>query len=187
LVRIARVDEILVARSDQLSGGMRQRVVIAAAIAAQPRLLIADEPTTALDASIQHEILKLLVSLRRELGMALLLVTHDLAVVEETCDRISVMYAGASMEDGPVDELLEGSLHPYTRALRDSSIHHAIPGTRIPAILGDPVSVGAWPDGCRFHPRCAFVAPECSIGRQPELESVDMSRTACLRWRELPR
>ena len=155
----------------ELSGGQRQRVMLAMALACGPSLLIADEPTSALDASVQAEILQLLAELRARREMALLLITHDLAVVAELADRVAVMYAGRIVEEGDVLTLFEHASHPYTQgllrsrpglfgqgalgpgALRDGQRFHAIPGN-VPAL-------GAWPAGCRFHPRCALTDHRC--------------------------
>jgi oligopeptide/dipeptide ABC transporter ATP-binding protein len=146
----------------QLSGGMKQRVMLAMALACRPKLLIADEPTTALDVTIQAEILELLRELSRELGMALLLITHDLGVVNELADRVAVMYAGRIVEEGPRAELLAVPRHPYTQGLL-----RAIPGrahaprSRLAEIPGAVPAPAAWPPGCRFHPRCERALPLC--------------------------
>jgi oligopeptide/dipeptide ABC transporter ATP-binding protein len=180
-VHIARPAVVLGMRPDQLSGGMRQRVMIALALARRPRMLVADEPTTALDVSIQREIIKLLKSIREDLGLALLLITHDVAVLEEMCDRLVVMYAGATVEAGSLTPVVDRPLHPYTRALVDSRIDLALPGERIPTIGGDPASPGAWGPGCRFAPRCPHAEPQCLDGGQPPLvEIADGQRSACL-------
>jgi len=179
-VKIPRAKQILDARSHQLSGGMRQRVMIAAAIAQQPKLLVADEPTTALDVTVQREILTLIASLRKELGMALILVSHDLAVIEEVCESMMVMYAGASVESGPVETLAYAPRHPYTRSLRASRIDTATPGKDIETIPGEPLSVGKWPAGCRFAPRCPYVEDDCRQGTQPPLRPVDRQLSACI-------
>ncbi len=181
VVRIPRPQSIMGARPNELSGGMRQRVMIAGALAARPRLLVADEPTTALDVTVQREILTLIAELRRELGMALILVSHDLAVVEEVCDRVMVMYAGASVEHGQVSEVVRSPRHPYTAALSASRIDAATPGQDVEAIEGEPPTLGAWPAGCRFWPRCPLAADVCRGGPQPRLRTVDRRATACIR------
>jgi oligopeptide/dipeptide ABC transporter ATP-binding protein len=168
----------------QLSGGMRQRVMIAIALACDPKLLIADEPTTALDVTIQAQIIALLKALQRERNMAMIFVTHDLKLVEEIADHVAVMYASQIVEQGPVAEILTRPRHPYTRALLDCTPHGArnrrlspIPGT-----LPNPISP---PQGCRFHPRCRFAKKACVAG-EPPLEEVSADHvTRCIRWREI--
>ena len=179
-VQIPRAQQVLKARSHQLSGGMRQRVMIAAAIAQGPKLLIADEPTTALDVTIQREILSLITQLRQDLNMALILVSHDLAVIEEVCDNVMVMYAGASVEAGPVEALSKAPRHPYTRALRVSRVDRAVPGQDLEAIPGDAASVGSWPEGCRFWPRCALADGDCRRDPQPALMPIAQQLSACI-------
>ena len=142
MVRIPRAQAVLDERSHQLSGGMRQRIMIAAALAQKPKLLVADEPTTALDVTVQKEILGLIGRLRRELGMALILVSHDLAVIEEVCDRVMVMYAGATVEAGPVGATVSAPRHPYTRALRLSRVDTAQRGQPLATIGGEPPTIG---------------------------------------------
>ncbi|TAK34617.1 MAG: ABC transporter ATP-binding protein [Chloroflexota bacterium] len=181
LVRIPRAKLLLEEHPHQLSGGMRQRVMIAAALAQRPKLLIADEPTTALDVTIQREILTLMAGLRRDLGMSLILVSHDLAVIEEVCDSVMVMYAGASVEVAPVEVLRRAPQHPYTRALRSSRVDTATPGQDLDAPSGEPVAVGAWPEGCRFAPRCALVDQTCQRGPQPPLMGNAHQSSACIR------
>lgn len=180
IVRIPRAQDVLREYSFQLSGGMRQRVMIAAALAQKPKLLVADEPTTALDVTVQKEILTLISRLRRELGMALILVSHDLAVIEEVCDNLMVMYAGASFEAGPVSATVRHPRHPYTKALHDSRVDTAERGKPLEAIAGEPPTVGAWPQGCRFWTRCPIVQDNCKVGNQPPLRPVDKQLTACL-------
>jgi oligopeptide/dipeptide ABC transporter ATP-binding protein len=148
----------------ELSGGMRQRVMIALALCSGPDLLVADEPTTALDVTIQAQILDLLASLRRELGMTMIFITHDLGVVERVADRIAVMYAGRIAEEGPAERILASPRHPYTRGLLDS-----VPGFRprtgrLPSIAGAVPSPRDWPSGCRFHPRCPNADATCREG-----------------------
>ena len=145
----------------ELSGGLRQRAMIALAIASQPALLLADEPTTALDATVQIQVLLLLRRLQRELGMALVFVTHDLGVAAEIADDVAVMYAGRLVETGPVEQVLRSPAHPYTRALMASSVHGAMPGSRLPAIDGAPPDLSALPPGCPFAPRCPSAVAAC--------------------------
>jgi oligopeptide/dipeptide ABC transporter ATP-binding protein len=139
-----------------LSGGMRQRVMIAMALACDPKLLIADEPTTALDVTIQAQILDLLQRLQRELGMGIILITHDLGVVAETCDRVIVMYAGQVFEEGPVDDVFHDPQNPYTEGLLRSIPQLTRDDARLAVIPGVVPSAAAWPDGCRFHTRCPY-------------------------------
>ena len=179
-VRIPRPTAVMRSRPHQLSGGMRQRVIIAAAIAQRPKLLIADEPTTALDVTVQSEILALINELREELGMALLLVSHDLAVIEEMCSLMAVMYAGATVEVGPTEDLISSPNHPYTRALNTSRTDRARPGEVLESIPGDAVSVGHWPNGCRFWPRCPIVEQDCQDGLQPDLLATEQRASACI-------
>ncbi len=180
LVRIPRAKVVLNQHSNQLSGGRRQRVMIAAALAQKPKLLVAAEPTTALDVTVQKEILGLIGKLRRELGMALILVSHDLAVIEEVCDSLMVMYAGASFERGSVSAVVARPRHPYTRALHDSRVDTAERGKALEAIAGEPPTVGAWPAGCRFWQRCTLGDDACQHGPQPPLRSVGDQMSACI-------
>lgn len=180
VVRIPRAKDVLKEYSYQLSGGMRQRVMIAAALAQKPKLLVADEPTTALDVTVQKEILTLISRLRRELGMALILVSHDLAVIEEVCDSLMVMYAGTSFEAGPVSTTVRSPRHPYTKALHDSRVDTAERGKPLEAIAGEPPTIGAWPPGCRFWPRCPMGDDKCREGKQPPLRRVGTQLTACI-------
>jgi oligopeptide/dipeptide ABC transporter ATP-binding protein len=151
----------------QLSGGLKQRVMIAIALAARPQLLIADEPTTALDVTIQAQILELLARLARETGTAILLITHDLGVVNEIADRVAVMYAGRIVEEGTRAVVLGAPRHPYTRGLLRSMPGRVAPGERLAEIPGVVPSPGAWPIGCRFADRCAQVMDVCHA-RDPE-------------------
>ncbi len=151
----------------QLSGGMNQRVMIAMAIACNPRLLIADEPTTALDVTIQAQILDLLLQLQRERGMALVLITHDMGVIAETVQRVVVMYAGQVAEKRPVDALFAAPRHPYTAALLDALPERAIGKTRLPTIPGVVPGQYDRPTGCLFHPRCARAEARCAREAPP--------------------
>ncbi|RMH22283.1 MAG: ABC transporter ATP-binding protein [Gemmatimonadetes bacterium] len=169
----------------QLSGGMRQRVMIAMALSCEPRLLIADEPTTALDVTIQAQILDLLAGLRRAHGMSMLLITHDLGVVAEVCDRVVVMYAGQVVESGTVEEVFYDPRHPYTRGLLQSVPDVAAAGgeRRLNPIPGLVPSPTAWPDGCRFHDRCGVAEPRCA-GTPPPLFELGRADRACRCWLE---
>jgi oligopeptide/dipeptide ABC transporter ATP-binding protein len=180
MVRIPRAQAVLGERSHQLSGGMRQRIMIAAALAQKPKLLVADEPTTALDVTVQKEILSLISRLRQELGMALILVSHDLAVIEEVCDSVMVMYAGATVEAGPVSAIVSAPRHPYTRALRLSRVDTAMRGQPLETIGGEPPTIGAWPQGCRFWPRCSLGDEHCRQGAQPALHQIGPQWSACI-------
>ncbi|MBN9611116.1 MAG: hypothetical protein BGO26_13780 [Actinobacteria bacterium 69-20] len=147
----------------ELSGGMRQRVMLALAIAANPRLLIADEPTTALDVSTQAQVLALIKRLREESGMSVLLVSHDFGVISAMCDRVVVMYGGFVVESGTIAQVYSAPRHPYTRALLDAVPDLTIPqpGYRRPTIQGPPLGTVAYQGGCPFEPRCRFARPEC--------------------------
>ncbi|QCG96269.1 ABC transporter ATP-binding protein [Azospirillum sp. TSA2s] len=162
----------------QLSGGMSQRVMIAIAIACNPRLLVADEPTTALDVTIQKQILDLLVQLQRERGMALILITHDMGVVAETAQRVVVMYAGQVAETRPVGSLFERPRHPYTGALLDALPERALGKRRLPTIPGMVPGIADRPAGCLFSPRCRFADARCRAER-PALFDVDDGRARC--------
>jgi peptide/nickel transport system ATP-binding protein len=182
LVEIAEPERRAAAYPHQLSGGMRQRVMLAIALAARPRLLIADEPTTALDVTIQAQILDLLARLRRELAMAVLLVTHDLGVVAERADRIAVMYAGRIVETGDADAVLRQPRHPYTRGLLASIPRlGAASGTRLAAIPGMVPDLRQRPSGCRFRDRCGDAIDDCARIDPPLHRLADGRQAACIR------
>jgi peptide/nickel transport system permease protein len=169
----------------ELSGGMAQRVCLAAALAGNPRLLIADEPTTALDVTVQAEILDLMRELQRDTGTAVLLITHDGSVVADICDRVVVMYAGQVVERGPILPIFEQPLHPYTQALLHSNPHYFNTARRLPTIPGTVPQPGAWPEGCHFHPRCTYATDACQTQKIP-LESAGTERqTRCIHYSAL--
>lgn len=185
-VGIADPERRLQSYPHQLSGGMRQRVMIAIALACAPRLLIADEPTTALDVTIQSQIVRLLHELKERLGMALLFITHDLGLVAEIADRVAVMYAGQVVETGPVDQVLEAPAHPYTRALlecRPQRVYRddGTDGRVLRPIAGSPPSPTATHTGCRFASRCARVESAC-LREPPALSALGEARSVrCFR------
>ena len=167
----------------EMSGGMQQRVMIAMALASEPKLLVADEPTTALDVTIQAQILELLSELKRRLGMAILLITHNLGIVGDMADRVAVMYAGQIVELSPAKELLRRPLHPYTKALMASVPKLHGTADRLSAIPGNVPRLGNFPPGCRFAPRCPIAKPECS-DKLPELVEVEAGRfVRCPFWK----
>ncbi len=162
----------------QFSGGMRQRVVIALALAAEPQLIVADEPTTALDVSIQAQIIQLLKRLCRERGAAVMLITHDMGVIAETCDRVAVMYAGRIAEIGPVREVIHAPAHPYTRGLMAAIPDIAVDRERLHQIDGAMPRLNAIPAGCAYHPRCPQAQDRCHRDR-PTLMQAGATRAAC--------
>src|SRR6516164_920312 len=167
----------------EMSGGMQQRVMIAMALASEPKLLVADEPTTALDVTIQAQILDLLRELKQRLGMAILLITHNLGIVGDMADRVAVMYAGQIVELAPARELLRRPFHPYTRALMNSVPKLAGDADRLSAIPGNVPRIGNFPSGCRFYPRCPSARPECEK-TAPELMEVEPGRfVRCPFWK----
>jgi peptide/nickel transport system ATP-binding protein len=167
----------------EMSGGMQQRVMIAMALASEPKLLVADEPTTALDVTIQAQILDLLSELKQRLGMAILLITHNLGIVGDMADRVAVMYAGQIVELAPAKELLRRPLHPYTKALMNSVPKLRGDADRLSAIPGNVPRIGKFPPGCRFAPRCPIAKPECSE-KIPELLEVEPGRfVRCPFWK----
>ena len=167
----------------ELSGGMRQRVVIAIALSGDPQLLLCDEPTTALDVTIQDQILKLLDSLREQLGVSVVFVSHDLAVIAQTCQQVAVMYAGQVIETGTVDAVFREARHPYTLGLLRSVPSFDSVRDHLSSIPGSPPDLAAPPSGCRFHPRCGFVQPECMEGPIPLID-LGGRATRCLHHEE---
>jgi oligopeptide transport system ATP-binding protein len=168
----------------QLSGGMRQRVMIAMALSCKPKLLIADEPTTALDVTIQAEILELLRILRDDFDLAMLLITHDLGVVAETADRVAVMYAGRIVEEAPVRQIFSSPRHPYTEGLLrsvPSLTEQGIKRRRLETIEGTVPNLLHLPEGCKFAPRCAYVIQECTPADVPLLQVNEEHRARCIR------
>jgi oligopeptide/dipeptide ABC transporter ATP-binding protein len=165
----------------ELSGGMRQRVMIAIALSAEPKLILCDEPTTALDATIQDQILKLLRSLQDELGVSLVFVSHDLAVVAQTCDRVAVMYAGRVVETGTVRDVFVEPHHPYTLGLLRSVPDFDIVRETLSSIPGSPPDLAALPPGCPFHPRCPLAIAECRRDPIPLLDVGGGRAAACIR------
>jgi peptide/nickel transport system ATP-binding protein len=167
----------------ELSGGMRQRVMIALALVCHPSLVIADEPTTALDVMIQAQILDLLKKLREQTSFSLILITHDLSVIAETCDKGVIMYAGRIMEEAPISSLFKSPAHPYTRKLI-SSFPSVIGESKIDFIPGNPPDLINPPEGCPYHPRCDYTIEICK-SQLPPLESKNGIRVACLRSDEI--
>jgi oligopeptide/dipeptide ABC transporter ATP-binding protein len=183
-VEIAAPEQRITQFPHQMSGGMKQRVVGAIAISGQPDVLIADEPTTALDVTIQLQYLKLLKRLQQETGTAILFITHDFGVVSRMCDRVAVMYAGRIVECGPVHQIIESPAHPYTQALIAAVPRMTGPIARLTSIEGQPPSLMNLPAGCRFAPRCAFADARCREA-YPKTHAVGTGHTADC-WRLAP-
>lgn len=180
LVQIPAAERRAYQYPHQFSGGMAQRVMLAIALSCSPRVLIADEPTTALDVTVQDKVLQLIRDLQAELGLAVLFISHDLGVIAQMCDRVAVMYAGQIVEQAAADEVFLRPRHPYTSALLSSiPTVHLTSGemTAIPGVVPVPE---AWPPGCRFAPRCAHAIQECVI-EPPDSAGVEQSFTRCLR------
>ncbi len=163
----------------ELSGGMRQRVMIAMALACEPDILIADEPTTALDVTIQAQILELMQSLQKELGMAIIMITHDLGVVAQMCDEVIVMYAGSICEQGTADEIFYNPQHEYTKGLMRSLPSATTAGTRLQPISGTPIDLLNMPQGCAFAPRCDAAMKICIEKTAPKIDVNHEHRSAC--------
>ncbi|RBO83832.1 ABC transporter ATP-binding protein [Marinomonas aquiplantarum] len=162
----------------ELSGGMRQRVIIASVLLLNPDIIIADEPTTALDVTIQAEILQLLLAICRDNGVALILISHDLGVVSKVAERTLVMYAGQIVEEGPTLEIINDPQHPYTQGLLNALPQMALPGQRLNQIKGSMPSLAERPSGCAFHPRCPYATDKCRT-QQPEFIYSGVSSVAC--------
>jgi oligopeptide/dipeptide ABC transporter ATP-binding protein len=183
-VRIPAARERVNDYPHQFSGGMRQRIMIAMALALEPELIIADEPTTALDVTVQAQVMDLLADLQREYRMGLILITHDLGVVADVADRIAVMYAGRIVENAPVKELYAAPAHPYTKGLLESIPRLDQKGGELYAIKGLPPNLLRIPSGCPFHPRCPLAQDVCTVDRPPLYEVGEERDSACHFWRE---
>ncbi|WP_407111071.1 ABC transporter ATP-binding protein [Streptomyces sp. DSM 116494] len=183
-VRIPAARERVKQYPHQFSGGMRQRIMIAMALALEPALIIADEPTTALDVTVQAQVMELLAELQREYHMGLILITHDLGVVADVADRIAVMYAGRIVESAPVHDIYKAPAHPYTRGLLDSIPRLDQKGQELYAIRGLPPNLMNIPPGCAFHPRCPLARDVCRTDEPPLYEVSPTRGSACHFWRE---
>jgi peptide/nickel transport system ATP-binding protein len=170
VVRIPSAKRRLDAYPHEMSGGMRQRAMIALALACKPKILLADEPTTALDATVQIQILLLLRELQREFGMSVIFVTHDIGVAIEICDRVAVMYAGQIVEQGTLSQIVRSPIHPYARGLLASTVHGAKRGQRLETIPGTPPSLDRAPSNCSFAPRCGFAEARCVEKLPPNVQ-----------------
>jgi peptide/nickel transport system ATP-binding protein len=181
LVRIPSAQQRLDAYPHELSGGLRQRAMIALALSCEPKLLLADEPTTALDATVQIQVLILLRRLQQELGMSVIFVTHDLGVAAEIADRVAVMYAGRVVESGSVRDVLRAPLHPYTAGLLASTVHDQPPGRDLETIPGAPPDMRNLPPGCSFAPRCRLAGEDCRTTTPPPVTPAAGRIARCLR------
>jgi len=177
-------DRVLRSYPFELSGGMRQRVIIALSLLLNPRMLILDEPTTALDVVTQVYILDILADIRQDLGLAMMLLTHDIAIVARVADRVAVMYAGQIVEEGAINDIFYHPRHPYTYGLIQSAPSLIGDLTKKKPIEGAPPNFLNMPSGCRFHPRCAYATSVCRE-KEPVMEATDRWRVACHRWREI--
>jgi oligopeptide/dipeptide ABC transporter ATP-binding protein len=185
LAGIAEPERRLAAYPHELSGGLRQRAAIAVALCTAPELLLADEPTTALDVTLQAQILGILRDGRDKLGMSVILVTHELGIVAQTCRRVAVMYAGRIVEEGLVEQVFAAPAHPYTRALLGATLHRAGDRTRLRPIPGAPPDLREPSAGCRFAPRCSYARPACSASVPLLQEHREGQLSACFRHNEL--
>ena len=184
-VQIPSATRRLKAYPHELSGGLRQRAMIALALSCKPGLLLADEPTTALDATVQIQILLLLRSLQQELGMGVVFVTHDIGVAGEIADRLAIMYAGRFVETGPVNTVMKAPLHPYTEGLLASTVHSTTRGQRLHAIKGSPPNMEVLPDACSFAPRCPYARDKCETGVPAESWAETDHMARCVRLGEI--
>ena len=180
MVKIPSAAERLHNYPHEMSGGMRQRAMIALAVACNPKLLLADEPTTALDATVQIQVLLIFRELQQRLRMGAIFVTHDLGVAAEICDRVAVMYAGRMVEIGTATQILRNPQHPYTQALLASTLHGSMRGTRIQGIGGAPPNLSHLPAGCAFRPRCSRAADACETTVPALVPAAGGSRAACV-------
>ena len=181
LVQIPSAKRRLDAYPHELSGGLRQRAMIAVALACKPKLLLADEPTTALDATVQIQVLLLLRQLQEQMGMGVIFVTHDLGVAGEIADKVAVMYAGRVVEEGPVGALMAGPLHPYPRGLLGATVHGNMRGQKLTTIPGAPPSLETLPTACAFAPRCAEAEPACQTTLPEARRPVSGRMARCLK------
>ena len=189
LVRIPSAAQRLNNYPHEMSGGMRQRAMIALALSCDPKILLADEPTTALDATVQIQVLLLLQQLQKELGLSIIFVTHDVGVAIEIGDRIAVMYGGQVVETGPLADVVRSPQHPYTQGLMSSTIHAASRGHRLKAIPGTPPNLSAPPDSCTFAPRCQYADDLCRAAVPEEVAIAPGRVSRCARigaWGEEP-
>ncbi|MFG1340656.1 ABC transporter ATP-binding protein [Xanthobacter autotrophicus] len=180
LVRIPSAKRRLDAYPHEMSGGMRQRAMIALALACKPKILLADEPTTALDATVQIQILLLLRELQREMGMSVIFVTHDIGVAIEICDKVAVMYAGQIVETGTLGDIVRTPRHPYPQGLLASTVHGARRGARLQTIPGTPPSLDQAPAACSFAPRCAHAQQRCTQRLPPDVELAPGRTVRCV-------
>jgi peptide/nickel transport system ATP-binding protein len=181
LVQIPSAKRRLANYPHELSGGLRQRAMIAIALSCKPKLLLADEPTTALDATVQIQILLLVRRLQQDMGMGVIFVTHDLGVAGEVSDRIAVMYAGRLVEEGSVFDLMRAPLHPYPQGLMSSTVHAGMRGARLKAIPGAPPDLSRLPPGCAFAPRCPSADAACAAVDPPEVIAAPGRRVRCIK------
>ena len=186
VVRIPSARRRLDSYPHEMSGGMRQRAMIALALSCKPKILLADEPTTALDATVQIQILLLLRELQREFGMSVIFVTHDIGVAIEICDRVAVMYAGQIVEQGALRQIVRSPIHPYAKGLLASTVHGAKRGARLETIPGTPPSLDKAPSSCSFAPRCSFVRPACSEALPPNVNVGDGRTARCILAEAVP-